>query len=68
MRMLGLIGVDREISHWLERGTEHSLQWCGNLSLVDAFYTMRPTIIRNGQYLLAVDRAFTSRVMPSISF
>ena len=30
-------GVDCEISHCLERGTKHSLQGCGNLSLVDVF-------------------------------
>ena len=29
--------VDCEIPHRLERGTKHSLQGCGNLSLVDAF-------------------------------
>ena len=30
-------GMNCEIPHRLERGTKHSLQWCGNLSLVDAF-------------------------------
>ena len=30
-------GVDCEIPHWLERGTNYSLLGCGNLSLVDAF-------------------------------
>ena len=30
--------VDCEISHRLGRRTKHSLQGCGNLSLIDAFY------------------------------
>ena len=29
--------VNYEIPHWLERQTKHSLQGCGNLSLVDTF-------------------------------
>ena len=30
-------GVDCEIPHWMKMRTKHSLEGCGNLSLIDVF-------------------------------
>ena len=35
-------GVGCEIPYWLERGTKHSLQGRGNLSVIDSFYNWKP--------------------------